>query len=990
MAGLLATIVAACLIRTVHAADPDRALSQYIRDRWDSSSGFPGGQIYAITQTRDGYLWIAAENGLVRFDGLRYRLFHAAEPTSRTDFAVLNLAADPDGGLWAWLRRSALLRFRNGAFAEAIKQEGRPIPRIAVVSPGNDGAILIAERSLGLMVAQGDRLDAIVPAAAMPRSFVTSMAQTPNGDIWLGTRDSGLVRVQRGEVTTVPGALVDQKINCLAPDEQGGLWIGSDAGIFRWNADEVTQAGVPNELRRVRALAVVRDRDANVWVGTTDGLFRLDSHGVTALERRGPASTVNALFEDREANLWIGIAGGIERWRDGAFTSFSNIDPMMAASVGPIFVDAGERVWFAPASGGLCWLRHGQVGTIPALRDDVIYSIAGDRDSIWVGRQRGGLTRVRVLDDRFTTETFMQRDGLAQNQVFAVHLARDGAVWAGSLSRGASRLKDGRFTTYTAADGLASDTIAAILETVDGAIWFATPNGVSVKSAGGWRRYSSADGLPSNDVNTLFEDSQHNVWVGTAAGLAVVGDGGVQPARNVPAPLRASIVGIVEDRAGSLWIAAADHVLRVDRERFLHSTLGGDSAREFSASDGLRSIEPVKRHRSLIADSRGRIWLSTNGGLAMADARRLAQHDAPALVQVEDVSADGNPVDVARNVSIEPGPRRITLGFTGLSLAVPERVRFRYRLDGFDRDWSEPGSSRQAVYTNLGPGTYRFRVIASNGDGMWNSAEAGLPFTIAPALWQTRWFQMAMLLLFTSGAWATYRLRVRQVAREFDVRFEERLAERTRIARELHDTLLQSFQAVLLQFQAARHLIPDRPADAQRTLETGIEQARRAITEGRDAVQGLRASAVLTGDLAQSIGALGEALAADARNGNRPDFGMRIEGRPRPLAPLLRDEVYRIASEALHNAFRHARAVRIEVELRYDPRWFRLRVRDDGKGIDPAVLDGGRAGHYGLAGMHERATLLGGALALWSELDSGTEAELTVPAAVAYVKAKAS
>src|SRR5262249_20008252 len=233
---------------------------------------------------------------------------------------------------------------------------------------GNDGATLIADRALGLMVARDGRLETIVAGAAMPRSFVTSIAQTPNGDVWLGTRDSGLVRVQLGQVTAVPGALVDQKINCLVPDGRGGLWIGSDAGIFRWQADEVTQAGVPNELRHVQALAVVRDRDANVWVGTTDGLFRLDSHGATALERRGPSSTVNALFEDREGNLWIGIAGGIERWRDGAFVSYANVDPALAGSVGPIFMDAAERVWLAPASGGLSWLRHGHVGTIAALR----------------------------------------------------------------------------------------------------------------------------------------------------------------------------------------------------------------------------------------------------------------------------------------------------------------------------------------------------------------------------------------------------------------------------------------------------------------------------------------------------------------------------------------------------------------------------------------------------------------------------------------------
>ena len=313
----------------------------------------------------------------------------------------------------------------------------------------------------------------------------------------------------------------------------------------------------------------------------------------------------------------------------------------MAGSIGPVFSDATDRVWFAPASGGLYWFRDGRVGAVAALRDDVIYSIAGDADAVLVGRQRGGMTRVRAHGDTvvtFTTETFTERDGLAQNQVFAVHRARDGAVWAGTIGRGASRLKDGAFTTYTTKDGLASNTVAAVLETADGAMWFATPNGVSVKSPEGWRRYSTADGLPSNDVNTLFEDSARNVWVGTAAGLAVMHEGRMQSLPGVPALLRASVLGLAEDRAGGLWIAATGHVLRVDREKLLRGTLGAGDLREFSAADGLLDTEAIKRHRILTADSRGRVWLSTDGGLVMADSRRVAAGIAPALVQVEEVS----------------------------------------------------------------------------------------------------------------------------------------------------------------------------------------------------------------------------------------------------------------------------------------------------------------------------------------------------------------
>jgi signal transduction histidine kinase len=641
----------------------------------------------------------------------------------------------------------------------------------------------------------------------------------------------------------------------------------------------------------------------------------------------------------------------------------------------------------------LYWLRDGRVGAVAALRDDVIYSIAGDADAVLVGRQRGGMTRVRAHGDTvvtFTTETFTERDGLAQNQVFATHRARDGAVWAGTIGRGASRLKDGAFTTYTTKDGLASNTVAAVLETADGAVWFATPNGASVKSPAGWRRYSTADGLPSNDVNTLFEDSARTLWIGTAAGLAVMHEGRMQPRTGVPALLRASVLGLAEDRAGGLWIAATDHVLRVDREKLLRGTLGAGDVREFSAADGLPDTEAIKRHRILTADSRGRVWLSTTGGLVMADSRRVAAGIAPALVQVEDVSADGSPVEQTRAMTIPPRPNRITFGFAALSLSVPDRVRFRYRLDGFDRDWSEPVAERQAVFTNLGPGTYRFRVIASNSEGVWNSAEAALPFTIAPAWSQMGSFWVAIGLLVAGGIWGGYRMRLRQLAQQLDVRFEERLAERSRIARELHDTMLQSFQGAVLRFRAVTYMLPDRPADARATLENAIDQARQAIVEGRDAVQGLRSSAMATNDLAVAIATLAETLSTDDGSQRPPVFHVNVEGTPRDLPPIVHDEVYRIAGEALRNAFRHARASRIEAEICYDRRCFRLRVRDDGQGID-AEAAGGRTydGHYGMAGMHERAKLVGGTLSVWSEVDSGTEAELTIPASVAYAKSAA-
>ena len=326
-----------------------------------------------------------------------------------------------------------------------------------------------------------------------------------------------------------------------------------------------------------------------------------------------------------------------------------------------------------------------------------------------------------------------------------------------------------------------------------------------------------------------------------------------------------------------------------------------------------------------------------------------------------------------------------------LSFVVPEKVQFRYKLEGWDRDWQDVGNRRPAFYTNLSPCKYRFRVSACNNSGVWNEAGAFLDF-LWPGLLPNHVVPVVVrdrVLAIASGRGLS-QLRLRQVAQQFNMRLEERVGERTRIARDLHDTLLQSFHGLLLRFQAATNLLPERPEEARKTLESAIDQAAQAITEGRDAVQGLRSSTVVTNDLAMAIGALSEELGCGETNPNCAEFDVEVEGTPRNLHPILRDEVYRIAGEAVRNAFRHAEAQRVEVEIRYDERQLRLRIRDDGKGIDAQHLkEGGRPGHFGMRGMRERANLMGGKLAVWSERGSGTEVELRIPASRAYETASA-
>jgi ligand-binding sensor domain-containing protein len=608
----LAALTAVCGVAPAAALDPQRAMSQYIRDQWGIEKGFPGGRVHAIAQTVDGYLWIASDKGLVRFDGFTFRLIPLSGVTSEPGSAVLGLASDAAGTLWARLQGPALARYRNGAFENMLATLDLPDSLVTAMTPGNDGAMLLATLGHGAVAYRMGQFSSIAAQAMMPSSFVISMAQTSDGDVWLGTRDSGLLRVQGQRVTPITTGLPDQKINCLLEGDNHDLWIGTDNGVVRWNGTSVTSAGIPATLGRVRALSMARDRDANIWLATAShGLIRMNALGVTSTGARdvGPGGTITAVFEDRDRNLWVGTTDGIERWRNGVFTTYATAQGLPSDSSGPVYVDS-TRTWFAPSRGGLYWLRNGHVERITqaGLAEDVIYSIAGDGSDVWVGRQRGGLTRLRGHGDAFTAERFTHADGLAQDSVYAVYRARDGAVWAGTLSGGVSRLKDGAFTSYTVTNGLASNTISAILETADGTMWFATPTGVSILSRGGWRRYTTHDGLPSNDVNTLVEDSAGHVWAGTSGGLALISAGQVQRAFKPPDALRRSILGLTDDRAGWLWIVTAESVVRVNREQLVHGAPGEGDVREYGLADGLLSLEGVKRHRSVTSDPSGRIW----------------------------------------------------------------------------------------------------------------------------------------------------------------------------------------------------------------------------------------------------------------------------------------------------------------------------------------------------------------------------------------------
>jgi ligand-binding sensor domain-containing protein/signal transduction histidine kinase len=1005
---LAAALLAAGSAPTAHAIDPNRTMSQYVRQEWGIDSGFPRGPVYAINQTADGYLWIGTASGLVRFDGLNFTRIQSLIPKLPAMSGVLGLETDDRGDLWVRPPRPMMLRYRDGKFEDARKDPRLFNATALLMSRSRNGALLIWGTA-GCSVLRGGKAH-LVP---IPRDFtpspVLSVAQTDDGDIWVGTRDAGLFRLSGGKSTQVTSGLPDLKVNSLAPAPGNQLWVATDGGIAKWDGAKLSRDGIPKALEGVQALAMTLDRDSNLWIGTNSlGLVRLNHRGVAFLEDPHQVkNAVTAVFEDREGDVWAGSASSLQRLRDSAFITYSLPEGLPTDGANPVYVDSGNRMWFPPVDGGLWWMKDGQHGqvTLDGLDKDIVYSIAGRSGELWLGRQHGGLTHLHAGKVGFAARTYTHADGLVENSVYSVYEGRDGSVWAGTLSGGVSKLTAGRFTTYSTADGLASNAVTSILESSGGTMWFATPTGLSALSGAHWKTYRVADGLPSDDILCLLEDSTGVVWIGTNAGIAFRDSTGIHVPGRVPDALGEQILGMAEDALGSLWVSTSNHVVRVNRAKLLGGALAEGDLRDYGLADGLRGVEGVKRQRSVIEDPLGRIWFSLNRGISVVDPARLGNNSAPAIAHVEGISADGAQIGVAQigesgavytpgvqgavhipgvqgAIHIPGGHRRITFAYSGVSLSVPERVRFRYKLEGYDRDWSDPVSNHDAPYTNLPPRAYRFRVIASNPDGAWIGKEAAVAFNVEPLFWQTWTFDFAVAAACGLAIFVFYRFRLRQMASRLNLRFEERLGERTRIAQELHDTLLQGFLSASMQVHVAAACLPADSA-AKPTLTRALQLMGQVIDEGRNAIRGLRSSQSPSLDLEQAfLGIREEQVSAGARNG-AADFRIIVDGERRALSPPMRDELYRIGREAALNAFRHSQARQIEIELQYSPSRLRMLVRDNGCGFEPEVIASALPGHWGLIGMRERAERIGARLQVFSS-GAGTEVELSVPGHIAF------
>jgi signal transduction histidine kinase/ligand-binding sensor domain-containing protein len=977
----------------------DRTIAQFQHTAWDAKEGAPG-HIRALAQTADGYLWLGTPSGLYRFDGISFERY---EPHSGGPFpgrVVSSLLPLPNGDLWIGFSFGRISLLRDGRATNYATREGIPQSQVRTLARDREGTIWVASAG-GLLRLERNQWKIVGEDWNFPGKSAQTAFVDRQGTLWVATEDS-IVFLPAGSKMFQPTGIQVGSVSRITEARNGKLWMAETTRSVR--PIPLGDKLLPSDDTEIKvgSAGILFDQEGALWVTSVgDGLRRAAQPTGLSGELGEFSDAVEGFtakdgltddfgwstIEDREGNIWVGTQGGLDRFRRSSLVPVALPVPLREPRLAP--GDAGDLL----VSARNLWVRvHGsRADSIRGLTlgTDTNAIQAAYRDPVGTVWWAGLVAFYRLENGRMTQ--FRLPAELATENLSAMPFTEDrsGVLWVGTTGEGLFRMKDGVWISYQTSPELARLTVRAAYTDWMGHVWFGYDGGTIVAiENGSLHTISTGDESPVGSVYVIGGRGQH-LWVGGERGLVFFDGSRFRKVVPVDASTFDPVWGIEETSDGSLWLG--------ERRGVVH--IGGDEVAKyvsnpsfqvryelFDSLDGLPGAFEDPLNSEEVQGTDGRLWFAASNGLAWLDPAHISRNALAPPVSIQSLTADDKLYPYWASPALPALTGHLEIKFTALSLSIPERNHFRYKLEGYDKDWREIGTQRQASYTNLSPRKYRFRVIASNNDGVWNEAGATLDFSVLPAWYQTIWFRSLCVAAFGLFLWGLYQVRLHQLAQQFNMTLEARVDERTRVARELHDTLLQSFQGLLLRFQTASELFPTRPAEAKQTIDSAIEQAAQAITEGRDAVQGLRSSTTVVNDLACAITTLGTELAGSESNPNAADFHVNVEGTPRDLHPILRDQVYRIAGEALRNALRHAEARRIEVEIRYDEREFRLRVRDDGKGIDSKLLNENvRPGHYGMRGMRERAKLLGGKLTVWSEVETGTEVDLSIPAANAYV-----
>lgn len=989
---LLGVLAAACPLACAEAAAG--ALEQLEHRRWIAADGGPS-QVGAIAQTPDGFLWLGTNDSLMRFDGSRFVRF---EPPGVNSFNIV-ASLLPDGdALWVGLRYGGVRRIEGGRVADYGLEQG--LPEGAVYGLARDrGGVLWAAVDDGLARFDGRRWHIVDAALGFPARKARAVFVDREGVLWAASHDRLFYRPPGAAGFSAAGVAVEWASRMAqAPD--GALWI-TERHRGMVHRVRLREGRIEHASRALGlgSSGLLFDRAGALWIATSgDGLRHLPAPAsLAALDRAEHVDTrsglsgdfVWQLYADHEGNLWAGTSAGLDRLRERTLMPASL--PRGTQNVALAAAPDGS-IWAGPSNRPA--LRIAPDGALAAagMPAPVTAATTDQQGGVWMGGP-GGIWRSQ--GERLVKVAPLPSGEVTESAVRALARGPDGALWVSLNRLGLFRLQDGRWQALPAPSAAPSQRMPVVASCApDGRLWFGYRDNLAVsRDAGGERRWTREDGLDLGHVTALAHEGGRT-WLGGQHGLGVI-ERGVYRSVGLPANgLFENIYAIVPvaqrapkggNPASDLWIQSRSGIFQLEAgelRQALQDPAHRVRYRSYDLMGGLANdpygVLPLP---TAVRGADGRLWFSASAGVAWIDPARPAPGLVGPVATIEAVTVDGARVATGQPGGFGPATQRVVFDYTAPSLSAPERLNFRYRLDGYDAAWHDAGRQREAVYTGLGPGAYTFRVIAYNEEGAPSSSEARYAFRIEPVFYRRPGFVLLVTAAAALGLWLLYRANLRRAGRQLRQRLEERHRERERIARELHDTLLQGFNGLVLRFQViADSLGPQHPARAE--IERILDRADQVLIEGRDRVRALR-GATGKGSLEEALGETG----AEAASRGETGFAIEVTGSPRRLRDEVRDEAYWIGREAIANAFAHAGAGRIDVTVDYGVRLLRLAVRDDGAGIAPEHAGPrGRPDHWGMRGMHERAAQLGGTLTVRGAPGEGSEVMLCVPAARAYAR----
>ncbi|MBI3450369.1 MAG: ATP-binding protein [Acidobacteria bacterium] len=947
---------------------------------WGTDDGLPSDAVIDLAQTPDGYLWAGTNAGLARFDGVRFTVFDRRNTPELPSDQCGPLLVTKEGLLWIGAMGGAIARYDGRRFTTFGRAEGSKFEYATYFLSDAAGRLWIGTNDL-LHMWDGSRFRTFPAegADALPRGV--PVIERPKGSIWVRGLNGRLRFVRDGAVvdagpeeSRVTSGLTGGVARPARGRGETILWIQNQpVRITKASNGKLESFDVNARTPTDQITGAVETTRGELWVGLRESGIRVIEGGAVSVigEVDGlPSGRINGLLEDREGNIWAGTSGGLTRIRPRPFSSWTGATGLPEEKTWAIFEDHRGDIWagtetIAERYHGGAWIRYSKSDGLPGAG---VVSFAEDRDGlVWIGTTSG-----LASFDGFRFTRYGVADGLPHDNIRALMVDREGRLWIGTSAGGAAVRENGMFRAYGPKDGLAGNWVRFIHEDASGDIWFATTSGVSRLHAGAFTTFTTKDGLADDRVLAIAEDGDGGVWFGTyREGLSRYRDGRFTTVSTAQGLFDDTILRILEDSSRRWWMSSARGVFRVD-VKALEEVADGRARRlvsvAFDRADGLPTTDCGGGTQPSGWRARdGSLWFPTSRGLAVVDPSRVRANEVPPHVLLEEVLLDQARAPEPSAVKVPAGTRRVELHFTATSLSAPDRVRFRYRLEGFDPDWIDAGSRRVAYYTGLRPASYKFRVAAANESGVPSESEATADVTVLPFFYETAWFYFFCAALAAAAAFAAYRYRVRQI----EARYGAVVAERERIARELHDTIAQGFTGVSMQLEAAASRLADLPDSARENLDRARLLVRSSLADARRSVRDLRPNLLESADLPASL----RAVASELTAGTDVRAEVTARGFRGRLAPRIEDALFRIGQEAMTNAIRHGRCRHLRVELSAEGGRATLAVRDDGAGFDPAATPPGS----GMTGMRERMRRIGGEIRFESRPGAGTTIEAAVP-----------